>query len=285
MNRKISLAALTMLELSPPDLVSTAAAAGYSHVGLRLIAATPHEPQHPMIGDTPMVRETRARLDATGVEVLDVEILRLTPDTRVADDYRPAIETGACLGAKHLLVAGNDADEARLVDRFAELCDLAASYGMAAHLEFMPWTDAKDLMQAARIVERAARPNGCILVDAFHLSRSRSRVEDIARLPAAYFRYAQFCDVPAAVPATTEDILFEARAERRFPGEGELDLVALLRALPDGIPLSLEVPTHTLARSSPAIERARRAIAGARTVLARAEHDAPRARAATTATR
>jgi len=284
-NRPISLAALTALELSPPDLVSTAAAAGYTHVGLRLIAATPNEPQHPMVGDTPMVRETRARLDATGVQVLDVEILRLKPDTKVEHDYRPAIETGAWLGAKHLLVAGNDADEARLTDRFAELCDLAARYGMAAHLEFMSWTDAKDLPQAARIVERAARPNGCILVDAFHLSRSHSRVDDIARLPASRFRYAQLCDAPAAVPATTEDILFEARAERRFPGEGELDLVALVRALPAGIPLALEIPTHTLAKSTTALERARLALAGARGVLARAEHDAPRARTATTASR
>jgi sugar phosphate isomerase/epimerase len=271
MTRALSLAALTALELSPPDLVSTAAAAGYSHVGLRLIPATPTEPQHAMIGDTPMVRETRVRLDATGVSVLDVEIFRLTPDTDVARDARGIVETGASLGARHLLVAGNDPDEARLADKFAALCDLAARYGVAAHLEFMAWTDAKDLAQAARIVERAGRANGGILVDAFHLSRSRSRLEDIARLPASRFRYAQLCDVPAAIPPTMDAILAEARGERRFPGEGELDLVALLRALPRGIPLSLEVPTQELAKSVPALDRARRALAGARRVLARAE--------------
>jgi sugar phosphate isomerase/epimerase len=269
--RALSLAALTALELAPPELVSTAAAAGYSHVGLRLIPATPTEPQHAMIGDTPMVRETRARLDATGVSVLDVEIFRLKPDTDVVRDAQGIVETGASLGAKHLLVAGNDPDEARLTDNFAALCDLAARYGVAAHLEFMAWTDAKDLAQAARIVERAARANGGILVDAFHLSRSRSRVEDIARLPASRFRYAQLCDVPAAIPPTMDAILAEARAERRFPGEGELDLPALVRALPRSIPLSLEVPTVELAKSVPALERARRALAGARRVLALAE--------------
>jgi hypothetical protein len=38
--RRFSLAALTVLGLSPPDMVSAAAAAGYQHVGLRLIPAT-----------------------------------------------------------------------------------------------------------------------------------------------------------------------------------------------------------------------------------------------------
>ena len=274
MTRALSLAALTALELSPPELVSTAAAAGYTHVGLRLIAATPTEPRHAMIGDTPMVRETRARLDATGLEALDVEIFRLKPDTDVARDAQGIVETGARLGAKHLLVAGNDPDEARLTDNFAALCDLAARHGIAPQLEFMAWTDAKDLAQAARIVERAGRANGGILVDAFHLSRSRSRIEDIARLPASRFRYAQLCDVPAAIPPTLDAILAEARAERRFPGEGELDLVALVGALPPGIPVSVEVPTVELAKSMPALERARRAIAGARAVLAQVG-DAP----------
>lgn len=267
MNRPIGLAALTALELSPPDLVSTAAAAGYSHVGLRLIPATPTEVQHPMVGDTPMVRETRARLDATGVQVLDIEIFRLRPETDVDAEYRAAIETGAWLGAKHMLVAGNDPDESRLVDRFAQICDLASRYGIAASLEFMSWTDAKDLPQAARIVERAGRANGGILVDAFHVSRSRSRVEDIARIPASRFRYAQLCDAPAAIPPTTEAVLAEARGARRFPGDGELDLVALVRALPHDIPLSLEIPTLELAKTVPALERVKRALAGARRVL------------------
>ena len=274
--RAISLAALTALELPPPDLVSTAADAGYSHVGLRLIPATPTEVRHPMIGDTPMVRETRARLHATGIRVLDIEILRLQPQTRVLDDCRAALETGASLGATFALVAGNDPDESRLADRFAELCDLAARYRIRPHLEFMAWTDAKDLVQAARIVERAGRANGGILIDAFHFSRSRCRIADIARVPASRFGYLQLNDVPAAIPATNDGIIAEARAERRFPGDGDLDLAALVGALPPGIPLSLEVPTAELAKTVPALERARRAIAGARRVLARAGPAAPR---------
>ncbi len=279
MSRAISLSALTALELAPPDLVSTAAAAGYSHVGLRLIAATTTEPQRATVGDTPMVRETRARLDATGVRVLDIEVLRLKPDTRVADDLLPAIETGARLGARYALVTGNDPDEARLVDRFAELCDLAAGCGVAPQLEFMSFSDLKTLPQAARVIERAGRDNAGIVVDAYHYSRTHCRLADIARLPSSLFRYAQLCDAPAAIPATPEATLAEARAERRFPGDGELDLVSLVRALPAGIPVAVESPTQELAKTVDALERARRAIAGVRRVLAAADRGRAVARA------
>jgi sugar phosphate isomerase/epimerase len=131
-------------------------------------------------------------------------------------------------------------------------------------LEFMPWTDARDLKQAARIVGAAARPNGGVLIDAFHFDRSGSSLADLATLPPAWLPYAQLCDVPAKRPADIAGIIAEARAERRFPGEGDVDLKGLVQALPPGIPLSLEVPTHQLARTMPALDRARRALAATR---------------------
>jgi len=270
MTRSISLAALTVLELTPPDMVTCAAQAGFSHVGIRLIAATPTEPQYELIGDKPLTRELERRLADTGVRVLDVEIFRLKPETRISD-YEGAIATAARLGAVNLLVAGNDPDEMRLTERFGAFCDLAARYGANASLEFMPWTDAKDLRQGARIVEAANRENAGLLVDPFNLSRSRSRIEDIRNVPARRLQFMQFCDVPAAIPPTMDDILAEARAERLFPGDGSLDLVALLRAMPADIPLSVEVPTHALARSVGALDRARRALAATKATLAKAE--------------
>ena len=267
MNRPISLAALTVLELTPPEMVDCAAAAGFSHVGIRLLPATPTEPQYDIVGDTPLLREVERRLADTGVKVLDVEIFRLKPDTRVSD-YEAAIATAARLGASELLLAGNDLDEARLIDSFAAFCDLAGSYGLGADLEFMPWTDAKDLPQAARIIERTGRDNAGVLIDPFHLSRSRSRIEDIATVPPSRLHFMQFCDVPAAIPPTMDAILAEARAERLFPGEGGVDLLGLLRALPRDLPLSLEVPTLTLAKTVDATERARRALAATKRVLA-----------------
>ena len=50
-DRIFSLAALTVLELSPPDMVEAAARAGYSHVGLRLVPATEQEQHFPLVAD------------------------------------------------------------------------------------------------------------------------------------------------------------------------------------------------------------------------------------------
>lgn len=269
MTRPLSLAALTVLELTPPEMVTCAAEAGFSHVGMRLLPATATEPRYDLIGDTPLLREVERRLADSGVAVLDVEIFRMKPETCVAE-HEAAIATAARLGARELLVAGNDPDQRRLTDSFAAFCDLAGRYHLGASLEFMPWTDAKDLAQAARIVEACGRDNAGVLIDAFHLSRSRSRVDDIASIPAPRLRFVQLCDAPAAIPQTMDAILAEARGERLFPGDGELDLPALLRAVPREVPLSIEAPTLTLARSVGALERARRALAATRRVLARA---------------
>jgi sugar phosphate isomerase/epimerase len=263
----LSLAALTVLELSPADMVSCAADAGYSHVGLRLIPATDREPTWPIIGDTPLVREVERRLADTGIEVLDIEIFRIKPDTRV-EDYRPALETGARLGARHVLVAGNDPEESRLTERFAALCDLGAPLGLTMDLEPMPWTDVKNLQQGARVIADARRPNAGLLIDPIHFDRGGNTPADVALVPRWAFHYAQLCDAPAQRPTDTETLLYQARAERLMPGDGGLDLEGILRALPAGLPLGVEIPMQQLARSVGAVERARQMRVKAEALLA-----------------
>jgi sugar phosphate isomerase/epimerase len=267
--RILSLASLTVLELSPPEMVEVAARAGYSHVGLRLEPATPEEYHFALVADADLRRQTLARLRDTGVRVLDVEILRLKPQTVVAD-FEKILSVGAEFSASELLVAGNDPDERRLTDNFAALCDLAAPYGLHPHLEFMPWTDARNLEQAVRIVDNAGRENGAVLVDAFHFDRSASRLEDLAAVPASRLRYAQLCDVAGPRPADMAEILRQARSERRFPGEGDCDLTGLLRCLPANIPLSLEIPTvKLLEQGVSGLQRAQMALNATRELLAR----------------
>ena len=266
MPRLIGLAALTVLELSPPDMVSCAAEAGYDRIGLRLIPATPTEIRHAMVGDTPLVRETAQRLRDTGMTCLDIEIFRLRPETRVGD-YEEALATGARLGAGEALVAGNDPDEARLVASFAAFCDLAGRYGIGANLEPMPWTDCRNFAQAVRIVTAAGRDNGGVLIDPLHFDRGGSHADEIPGVPRARFRYLQLCDAPVARPTDLEGLLHQARAERLMPGDGGLDLVGILRGVPTDLPVSLEIPMATLSRSEPALERTRRMLARTRQLL------------------
>ena len=59
-----------------------------------------------------------------------------------------------------------------------------------------------------------------------------------------------------------------ARFERMFPGQGGIDLVSLIKAMPRDIPVSIEVPTATLAKTLNAEARARRALEAARKIIA-----------------
>ena len=65
-------------------------------------------------------------------------------------------------------------------------------------------------------------------------------------------------------------MIHAAREERMFPGEGGIDLVGLAKAMPADITISIEVPTVTLATTVDAETRARRALRGARAVIAAA---------------
>ena len=262
MNQPIGLAALTVLELPHEEQIRVAAQAGYTHVGLRLVPVAGQPYQHGF--DVSAVERTLAECR---VRVLDVEVFRLTPETRISD-FEAVLEACARLKATELLVHGADPNEARLAETFGSLCDLAARYGLAANLEPMPWVEVSNVASAMRILDSAARPNGGLLVDAIHFFRGGDTPQALSRVPPKLLRYAQLCDARPGRPAQMEEIIRQARSERLFPGEGGLDLRGMLRALPAGIPLSLEVP---VSQKLPPLERARRALEATKAILALAE--------------
>ncbi len=264
---KFSLAALTVLELPPPELIEVAAACGYDHVGIRLLPSTAGGVAYPLMEDAAALKETLARLDATGVTVADLEVVAFRPETELAS-FSAFFETGARLGAKNILVAGYDPDLKRFTDRFGQFCEAAAQHGLTADLEFMPWTSVPNLRTANHIVAQVGQPNAGVLVDALHFDRSSSLIGELARIPAGRLHYWQLCDGPAKQPATTEEMMHAARFERMFPGQGGIDLVSLIKTMPADIPISIEVPTAELAKTVKAEARARRALEAAKKILA-----------------
>ena len=260
----ISLAPLTVLELDPAELVSCAAEAGFDAVGLRLIRATPQEPVRPTLGITPLIRETKRRLDDSGLRLIDIEVLRLRPETRVRADFEAVLATGAFLGATEILVTGNDEDHRRTADNLAELSLLAAEHGLIPNLEPMPWTQVRDLREGAGIVTACQARVG-LLVDAIHYHRAGNTPDDLAALPREWIRYAQICDAPARRPATVHEMMHQGRCARLLPGAGGIDLMSMLQALPAGIPISVEAPLDS---DAPAAVRAAAAARAAREVLA-----------------
>lgn len=254
MSHPLCLAHLSLIELSPPDVVSAAAAAGFELVSLRLAPAMAGEQQHPMIGATAMMLETLARLQGSGVAVHDVELVRLSRDTDIPAS-EPLMEAAARLNARQVLVAADDADESLMADKLSALGELGARYGLRMGLEFMPWRGIRTLPSAARVVRAAG--TGGIIVDAIHLDRSGGSAADLVALPFAQWAFFQICDAPAQQPHTEEELLFQARRARLPPGHGGLDLSGMLRALPRDIVISIEAPLHGHPDLLPPIARAR----------------------------
>ena len=237
-----------------------AAAAGFRTIGIRL-TATPSVgvPPYDILHEGPMLRETLARLADTGISVLDTEFLRFEPEHPIGIP-EGFLEVSARLGARNVLVMSAEPQEARTLERFGELCDRAAPYGLNVSLEFAIYTGVRTLAHAADVVAKSRRSNASVLIDALHFSRSGGLPAHVAQVDPALFRYAQICDAGPDMPgpADTPALVREARTGRLLPGEGVLPLRELVAALPPGLPLAIEAPCRATAEL-PALERARRA--------------------------
>ncbi len=258
MSPRFSLAHLTVLECSPPEMVAIASKTGYAFVSFRLTAVTQTEKPFPLIQDRNLMRETKNSLHATGVRVLDIELARLDPDTE-PESCLPFLEAGAELNAKSVITQLPDPDRQRAKDRFARLCELALPFNLTIDLEFPSWTDVPNLETAVDIVQSANSANAGILVDTLHFDRSHSSIDLLCQLPKTWFHFVHLCDAPAIIPTSTEAIIFAAREDRYFPGHGGIDLKQILTSIPD-VPYSLEIPNKKLINQLGAEEFARQAI-------------------------
>lgn len=244
MARPLSLAYLSSHRCTPAEAVRLAAQTGYGFVGLRLWPNAPGAPQQQLIDQPAALRETQAALRDTGVGVFDLEIIRIDADF---DPHRwdPLYDIGAALGARAILVAGDDGDESRLTQNYARLCEVMKPFGMTADLEFMPWTGVRDAAAALRVVRNAGSPgNSGILVDALHFGRSSSTLEDVRAIPRELLHYAQICDAEAGTHFSNDELIHTARCARLLPGDGSIDLHGLFAALPADLPVSVEVTNH-----------------------------------------
>ena len=251
---RLVLANMSISGATPTELIEAAAAGGFDSISLRLVAPTPAHPLVPVMGDEELLREIECCLADTGVDVLDVGGVWLHPELEV-ESYVPAFETAARLGAKHFLMGGNDPNEARVIDNFARFCELSRPFGLKALVEFIPYLETRTVEDAFRVVSTAAQPNGGVLIDALHLSRSGGTPEQLISLDPRWLSYCQLCDARAE-PPPAEGLANEARSDRLLPGLGALPLSELLDALPTGIPIGVEAPCAEYAELS-ASERGR----------------------------
>jgi len=262
----LSLAYLTVNGAKPVDHLEAAAAGGFDAAGLRIVALSHLNIDYGVIGNRERIREINRARERTGVQVFDIEVFTLGEKTDVAQ-LMPALETSAEIGASFVQAVSEDPDAARAAATFAALCDAASGFGLSVLLVFISFRTLRTLQDTLALLEAAGRPNSGVLVDALHLARSGGSAAAVATVPRERVAYMQLCDAPAQAPPI-DHLAHEARTERRMPGDGDLPLEDLFDALPDDVPISVEVPRSSDVDRS-AKERAVLAGAATRAWLAR----------------
>ncbi len=263
------LAHQTLLHLPPPAFIDLAADAGFDGVTLRVRPVAPDGAAYPLTPGSGLLRETRQRLEARGLFVQDVELLRLQPKMDV-ESCRAVLESGAAVGARYVAIVSDDCEEERAAENLAAIADEAARFGLGVYLEASVITAIRTIQQADLVVTRANRQNITLMVDVLHLIRAGGTAEDVSQIDPLHLRYAQFSDAPALPPpGGLAGLITEAREGRLFPGEGALPLGDILAALPTDIPLVVEAPNARLLQRIGAAMIASQACAAMRAVLAR----------------
>jgi sugar phosphate isomerase/epimerase len=266
---KYSLAFLTIPDVSPTKAIEIAQKAGFQGAGLRILPAVRDEDDYPLLTDPQTLRDVATALEDNAITVGDLELIRIRKDFQ-ADDYSRFFEVAQFLGVQNVVVLNDDTDLSRATDSFARLCEYARPYDLWMNLEPIPWTALHDLRDAKDILRNARQPNAAILIDAFHFYRRHTALATLEDIPESWLRLFQICDAPKAFDSDVDSIRREARTARLFPGEGDLDLSALLRALPSDISVSVEVPNATYLSQYTPVERASLALQSARQALIKA---------------
>lgn len=275
----LTLCAGTMMN-APFETHVRAAVAG----GFRRISLYPTEYQaarNAGLSDVDMKR----MLDDAGLVIADLDpLLNWIPNTSLAggatdegSEFFGASEAdfyaiAEALGARSInaaLFVAERLDTDTIAEAFGALCDRAADHGLLVHLEYLPWTQIPNLETALGIVDLADRNNGGLMVDTWHHFRSHASAESLLAVDGSRIIAVQLNDAPEQ-PA--EDVIDETLHHRLLPGEGDIDLLDVVRALNEigcEAPIGVEVFSDELARLDPE-ELGRRCGESTRAVLAAA---------------
>jgi 2-keto-myo-inositol isomerase len=107
-----------------------------------------------------------------------------------------------------------------------EVGDIAKEHGVRLALEFNSQADQVNTLEALRaLLARAGHPSVGVLMDTYHLGRTRTPLAAIEDVPAADIAYVQFSDVP-------RDGLVPGQAlDRLPPGRGSVPFTELFALL------------------------------------------------------
>jgi sugar phosphate isomerase/epimerase len=176
----------------------------------------------------------RAMLAGTGLRLVEIEFLggwAFDVDQAALSATVAGVEAVAdALGGRHVS-AGEfrpgrlDLDSAAA--RLAGLGERLAERGLRVALEAFPWSALPDVKTAIELLRRAGSAHAGLMVDVWHFFNGGGDLDAFDRLPGAGIVAVQLNDGPRV----RTDFLQHARAARRLPGHGELDVVGLVEAV------------------------------------------------------
>lgn len=267
------LCAATLASTPLVERIPIAAEAGYAGVSL-----FPTDVEHAR-ADGHSDADLRARLDDHGLQVADLDPFMAWPvgvepsgqgfDIWSEQDFYDAAEALGARSINAVLFAPQPIEHERLVEGFAGLAKRASKRGLLVHLEFMPFSGVPDLASALAIVEEAGDPNGGVMLDVWHHFRGGGEAGAIEPHASRVFG-VQLDDAPAQAE---KNLIDETLHRRLLPGEGDADVVGVIRALDAGgsrAPLGVEVFSDELSAALSPLEFAKRCAAATRAVLAEA---------------
>ncbi|MBQ7733946.1 MAG: sugar phosphate isomerase/epimerase [Synergistaceae bacterium] len=248
MARKFSLAYLTIPGTNPMDQIKIAKEAGYDFVSLRTIPMhLPGEPEFLPQKDPALFESIRAALKEYDMPFMDIELARIRKDLDI-NEYKPAFEAAAKLGATDVLGSVWTRDRAWYTETAGKVADMAKEFSLKFNIEFLPWAGVRNLQEDITLIDDLARDNVFVMVDTLHAGRAGVTGAELARTPRKYFNFIHLCDGPAGpdgdpvLDNIKDDLmLFTAREGRMYPGEGVMAIADMVKAMPE-IPLSIELP-------------------------------------------
>ena len=92
----------------------------------------------------------------------------------------------------------------------------------------MPFADVKTPEMALEIVSKVAHPHGGVYIDIWHVTRAGVDVASLASFPVEHIVGVELDDADADVRGTLIEDTFN---NRRFPGEGDLDVRGFIDAI------------------------------------------------------
>jgi sugar phosphate isomerase/epimerase len=141
------------------------------------------------------------------------------------------------LGAKLMLACMNATamDFPVAVEGFATLCERAARRGVKVALEFIPPWVPPDLSTAWDLVREAGAGNGGLTIDTmhWHYQKGGPNFELLRSIPGEKFFYVQICDAEYPQMPADKDYITVATTARLAPGDGLVDIPAVLKTLSD----------------------------------------------------